>query len=259
MTDEQTGKKTNWLVWIFAAFGLAGAAAAIFIAITISNIGGGMGEEKTPLAVADGNIQYRMGQVIDLQGNDLSVVTIISGDRNGGSGSFSSKSYQENITHNLIFFNRNSRESRKLLDDNKGNVVAAVFLPDQDTGFPLAIGDEMNDATNVAEAAAQAAMEEAGIVGAAERDQYKRRMPLKNYMAIVAQPNGEAMKTRLLIGRLADGEQVMTMDGIESVERFWILSPTEVGLIAQQKGKIFYCIVNFERLSVTRSTKIDVK
>lgn len=258
MTNATTEKKTNWLVWIFAAFGIAGVAAVIFIAIMIANIGGGGREERTPLAVADGQIKYRMGQVIDLRGNDLSALTIISGDRNGGSGSFSSKSYQRDTTHNIIFFDRVSRKSRKLLDDNSGNVVAAVFLPDQEAGFPLSIGEKMDDASQIAEAAAQAATEEAGIFGAEERDQFKRRMPLKNYMAIVALPDGEAMKTSLLLGRLSDGKQVMSMDGVESVERFWILSPTELGLIVQQNGEIFHHIVNFESLSVTQSAKIEV-
>ncbi|ATW04532.1 hypothetical protein [Sphingorhabdus sp. YGSMI21] len=258
MTEETTKKKPNWLVWLFAAFGLAGVAAVIFIAIMIANIGGGGREERAPLAVADGETKYSMGQVIDLRGNDLSALTIISGDRNAGCGSFSSKSYRENITHNLIFFDRNTRKSRKLLNDNRGKVIAAVFLPDQETGFPLAIGDGMNDATNVAEAAAQAAMEAAGIVGAEERDQFKRRMPLKNYMAIVALQDGETMKNSLLLGRLSDGKQVMTLDGVETVRRFWILSPTEVGMIVQRNGEIFHHIANFESLSITQSTKIEV-
>jgi len=258
MTNATTEKKTNWLVWVFAAFGIAGIAAVIFIAIMIANIGGDGREERTPLAVADGEIKYRMGQVIDLRGNDLSALTIISGDRNGSSGSFSSKGYQADITHNIIFFNRISLESRKLLDDNSGSVVTAVFLPDQENGFPFSIGDKMDDASKVAEAIAQAAMEEAGIVGAEERDQFRRRMPLKNYMAIVALADGETMKTSLLLGRLSDGKQVITMGGIESVERFWILSPTELGLIVQQNGEIFHHIVNFESLSVTQSTKIEV-
>lgn len=258
MTNENARKRTSWVVWVFAALGLAGVAAAIFIAITIANIGSGARVEKAPLAVADGAIEYRMGQVIDLQGGDLSVMTITSGDQNRGSGSYSGQGYRENMTYNLIFFNRKTRTSRKLLDDNSGNVVAAVFLPDQQTGFPLTIGDMLDDASDIAEAVAEAAMDEAEIVGAVERNQYKRSIPLKNYLAIVAQPNGETMKNSLLIGRLSDGKQIMTLDGIEAVERFWILSPTEVGLIVQQKGEIFYLTVNFANLSVTRATKIEV-
>ncbi|WP_373490551.1 hypothetical protein [Parasphingorhabdus sp.] len=258
MTDIKTEKKTNWLIWIFAAFGLAGVVAVIFIAISIANIGGSNQQERTPLAVVDGQIEYRMGQVIDLQGNDQSAITIISNDRNGSSGSYSSKSYRENVIHNIIFFDRDSEQSRKLLSDNSGSVIAAVFLPDQETGLPLAIGTQMDDASDAAEAAALAAMEAAETTGAPAREQYKRSLPLKHYLAIVAQRDGEIIATKLLVGRLSDGKQALTLEGVESLERFWILSPMEVGLLVQQSGELFHHIVNFGSLSITRSTKIEV-
>ena len=258
MTETTTTKKTNWLFWIFAGIGGLGILAVIFIAIMISEFssGGGGRTEQSPLAIADGEIEYRLGNVVDLRGNDLSAITIESGDWNRGRGISSIKGYEQYTTHNIVFFNRETSQSRKLLRDNNGVVVAAAFLPDQETGIPLSIGDKMDGATNIAEATAMAAMAADGIETTDQRNQYSRKLPLKHYLAITARPSGETSKTNLLVGRLSDGKQISTMEGIESIERFWILSPIEVGLIVQERGEVFHRGTNFQTLSITKSTKI---
>lgn len=258
MTDFPEKKKINWLFWLFAAFGLAGVISVIFIAIAIMNVGGSNRNDAAPLAVEEGQREYRMGDVIDLRGNDLSAITITSGaDNYRGSGSFQSRSSGVTI-HNIILFNRETAESRRILPSNDGQIVSGVFLPDQQSGHPLAIGNEMADAANVAEAVADAAMEAAGLETVSEREEYRRKLPLKFYIAIIANQKGEQIRKNLLIGRLNDGRQANLMEGIESVERFWILSPTELGLIVQEKGQIFHRVINFETLKTTRSTKIEV-
>lgn len=259
MSDTVSRGRKDWLFWIFAALGVAGVISMIVIAVSISGIGSRNQPTPAPLAVQNGNqnIAYRIGNITDIRGSEQSSMEIVSGSTHLrlGSGSLSRR---DTAIHNIILVDQKTGKSRRLLANNNGQIISGIWLADQSGAIPEEFGQDISKFRRARETEIGEAAEDPGSPEHAAMLERVRNAPLNYYMMIVASKTADKIQSELLVGRLSDGEQAMILDGIESIERYWLLSPTTVAMIVQQNGEIFHHIVNFATLSVNHSNKIEI-
>jgi hypothetical protein len=226
MTDEtilsQTSPRWRWLVWMFAALGFTAAIAVIWLVLALNSAF----DRRPPAEVAAKakDEVWVIGNVAQLHGTDY--VTIEIDDRNGSSGS-SIKSGMDR-QRNLLFLNQKSGEVHRLLPDNNTRITSLRFAPAAATD-----GDKYDSSSMVS-----------------------KDHPPAYYAVNLVRADRKGID--LLVGELAGFRQAVVMQGLNGIDRMWMIDDHQMGLIVREKQQLFFRVVDIPAQKVVRSQKIDI-
>ena len=224
--------KTHWAVHALAGIGLLGIVGLIAIAIVIIVAAVvSRPREYQPAKVAgnDRKFTFTVGNPGDLAGTSLTRMDIAASQGDGNS--YSSRSGQD--TRNILLIDRTSGESRKLLQDNSRHISRSHFLTAKGDA-----GDTDDDVLAV----------DGGKPASG---------PVAYYLLEIDRPS-QQNEEDVLVGRLADRQQAYVMTGIDGVDRLWMRSPTQIGLIVRDHLKLYYRVVDVPTLKVVLSRSIAI-
>jgi len=222
----------RWLVWLFAALGVAAAIAIISLAVAPN----GAFSSREPAIVAakqGGSETLEVGNVRLLAGTGLIAIEIRAVDDREikvGSGSYSAARLR-----NLLLLDRKTGASRRVLPDN-ATVIADIEY------FSAAAGG------------AESALDD--IVDIAEES---REPPPAYYLLTLERrlPNGDRVSD-LLVGTLATGKQGIVMRGLAGVEQTSMLDATRLGVVVREGKGLYYRVIDVPSLKLVESHKIEV-
>jgi hypothetical protein len=222
----------RYLMWGFAAIGLAAALSVIYLAAALLNMNRG-NPEPSKVAGKAPSEQYSVQDVEDVRGTDLVKIEIGIGAPGGDPYSSSSDSDQRN----LILLDRRTGANRRLLPDNSRHVALTWF-------FPAAVEDP------AAEDKARA-VEVAGETAAKAPPP-----PYAYYVLAVRQAKGRL--NDLLIGDLASGRQAFVLNGINGVDKIWMLSPTRLAVLMRADMRLHYRVIDIPTLKIVLARQLDI-
>jgi hypothetical protein len=231
----------QWLTWIFAAVGLLGVFAVIYLAIMIN---GSFYEAKTaPVVAADGKEVFEIGEIQPLAGSNIVAVNINADDEGNRYGSAGiSKGSSSGDQRNILFIDKITGNSSRLFPDNSNRIVDVTYLSAMPQAFA---GTGQNLAAMTAAAAVEYTSQDTDA-------------PVAYYLLEIAEIKGQSSPISILVGTLASRKQAIVMKNITSVENHWMLSKTELGLLVREKQELYFKVVNIPDLKMTKSVKIEI-
>lgn len=235
MTEQTTASaahasKGRWLVWGFAALGVLTALAIIWLVVALNS----QGNRREPALIeADKpGESYEVGSVEQLAGTNLISIEIRSANGEAGYGSI--KSSGRDDVRNVLLLDRTTGESRRLLPDNRQRIADIHFLPAQ------AQDRDDSDAVAVSK-------------GGADRN------PTPAYYLIeLIVKHRDAQTISLLVGSLSGTEQQVVMQGLDGVERRWMIDTRRLGLIVREGNALYFRVVDMIERKVLQSRKIEI-
>jgi hypothetical protein len=244
MNEEVKKSKSSglqWLTWIFAAVGLLGVLAVIYLAIMIN--GSFNQPKRAPVVAANGKEIFEVGRIQPLSGSNIIAVNINADDEKNEYGSTGiSKSASSGDQRNILFIDKINGNSSRLFPDNSNRIVDVTYL----SAIPQAFVGTGQNAADLATAAA---------VEYASQD---TDAPVAYYLLEIAEIKGQSNPISILVGTLASRKQAVVMKNITSVENHWMLSKTELGLLVREKQELYFKVVNIPDLKMTKSVKIEI-
>jgi hypothetical protein len=223
--------RSRWLVWPFAALGVATAIAIVWLAVELSGPFGG----REPAIVAAGHATddlLMVGNVTPLAGTNLIAIEIraVEGDR----GKVSSGSYYGNDTRNLLFLDRATGISRRVMPDNAAHISDIDYLP----------------------AAAEANSQSAIKVGA--EDSFRDGPPAYYLLTLERRSKNGDKTYDLLVGTIATGKQAVIMRGLAGMDQSGMLDASRLGVIVREGQSLFYRVIDIPALKQVESHKIEI-
>jgi hypothetical protein len=222
MTEQETGASPqgSGARWLVWGFAAIGvlAALAIIWLVVMLNSNGFRREPAVVAARAPGET-FEVGAVEQLAGTNLVSIDIRLSERAYGSGSIKS-SGQQNL-RNVLLLDRTTGESRRLLPDNRQSIASISFLP--------AVGEGT-----------------------------RRVVPPAYYLMALVVKRGDDQTISLLAGSLAGPEQQTVMQGLEGVERKWMIDSRRLGLIVREGKALYFRVIDMVDRKVLQSRKIDI-
>jgi hypothetical protein len=235
-SQNRPSRRAHWLVWVFAIVGLLGVVAIIFIALTLSNMGGRYQPAK--VAGAAPETVFSIGNVQSLGNSNLVRMDITVSGGGRGSGSYSG-GYGEGV-RNILLLDRGTGASRKLLPDNKHRIAESHFLA----------------AESDFEVGGNAARPDIDISGAEGDLREKPESPAAYYALEIERDGADGID--LLVGTLSSGRQAYVMRGLDGIDSIWMDSPTRIGVIVRERLHLYYRIVDIPSLTTIVSKPIDI-
>lgn len=213
----------RWLVWLLAALGVAAALALVLLVAMLNR----QTHRPPPAEVAAATKQevLEIGDVDRLKGTNLIRIEIGLPQDKLSSGSY--KGSYPNL-RNILLLDQTSGESRRLLPDNKTPIIEAWFAP------AAATNGERYDASE----------------GSA-KDQ-----PPAYYVLQLARGEGDKRTVAVLVGELAGYRQAIVMEGLEGIDRMWMIDGRQLGLIVREKRQLQYRVVDIPAQKMVRSQRI---
>ena len=226
--ETAKGPCWRWLVWLFAALGLATALAIIWLTIYLS---GAYPRERATVAAdhAPGET-LEVGNVSLLAGTGLIAIEI----RTVGDG-LKGSSYSRDNGRNLLLLDRVTGSSRRVLPDNTTRIVDIAYFPAAAQGAR----SELNEAVAIAD---------------------ESREPPPAYYLLTLQrhlPNGDHVFD-LLAGALATGKQAIVMRGLSGVDQSGMLDASRLGLVVREDEALYYRVIDIPALKQVESHKIEI-
>lgn len=223
--SSQAKSRTRWLVWAFAAVGMAAALAAIFLAVVVSSDF----NRRPPAQVAaqaKGEV-WVVDDVSQLAGTDYVTIAIDGPNGRAGSGSIKGGFSDQ---RNLLLVDQKTGEVHRLLPDNSTRIADIKFAP------AAAAGSNSNkyDSSDMSS---------------------KDHPPA--YYAIQLQ-RGEDTGIDLLVGQLAGFRQAVVMQGLSGIDRIWMIDDHQMGLILRDKDRLYFRVVDIPAQKVVRSQLIEI-
>jgi hypothetical protein len=215
----------RWLVWLFAAVGLAAAIAIIWLAVVI-NASLNYRQPAIVAAQAQGET-YEIGDVSRLKGTDYVAIEINRPRESGGSGSLKSGS---NDQRNVLLINQKTGASHRLLPDNKTRIIAVKYAPAAATS-----GDDYASAYDNTPAP-----------------------PPAYYALQLSREAAEGNSIALLVGQLAGFRQAIVMEGLSGIDQMWMIDDHLLGLIVREKQQMFFKVVDIPAQKVVQSRRIEI-
>jgi hypothetical protein len=230
MTEQETGASpqgsgARWLVWGFAAIGVLAALAIIWLVVMLNS--NGFRREPAVVAARAPGETFEVGAVEQLAGTNLVSIDIRLSERAYGSGSIKS-SGQQNL-RNVLLLDRTTGESRRLLPDNRQSIASISFLPAEAQDSVSAVGEGT-----------------------------RRVVPPAYYLMALVVKRGDDQTISLLAGSLAGPEQQTVMQGLEGVERKWMIDSRRLGLIVREGKALYFRVIDMVDRKVLQSRKIDI-
>lgn len=234
MAEERAvGKGMRWLVWLFAAFGICGVLAIIFVAVTIFQMSHRWPDEPAPIVAKGASERFAVAGVEDVPGTDLAQIVIATEDSiSAGRSSYSSAGPVNE--RNLLLLDKSGGASRKLLAGNDRRIVARYLLP-------AMVGTWQRDDGRY-------------VVNDADG---KEVIPPAAYYLLRVR-TGEGVED-VLLGDLKTGRQDFVLKGIDGVDRIWMQTPTRLALLMRHGRKLQYRAFEVPELKLvaTRAIEID--
>jgi hypothetical protein len=230
--DPAPRSKTGWLVWPFAALGVLTAIAIVWLAVELSS----EFPAHAPAIVAadhtDG-LTLTVGNVTALQGTDLIAIEINALD-DGTRKAVSSYSAEE--TRNLLFLDRKTGLSRRVLPNNSAIIAHVDYLPAEK------------------ETTSHSAIE----VGA-DGDYTQKAAPAAYYLLTIERQlkNGNKVDD-LLVGTLATGKQAVVMTGLSGLDQSGMIDATHLGVVVREGEGLYYRVIDIPALKHIESHKIEI-
>lgn len=223
-------RKARWLVWAFAALGVMTALAMIWLVVMLS--GTGFRREPAVVKADKPGETYAVGSVEALAGTNLIAIEIESVDVERGYGSI--KSGMGEDVRNVLLLDRNTGDSRRLLPDNRQQIASIFYLP----------------------AEAQTGNEDDRV--AATGSGTKRILPPAYYLIQLSVKRGEKNSISLLVGPLAGDQPTTVMEGLDGVERRWMLDSRRLALIVREGSQLYFRVIDMIDHKVLQSRKIEI-
>jgi hypothetical protein len=223
--------RAHWLVWLFAAVGLAGILCLIFLTVMIMGID--RGRETAKVADQKSETVFVVGGPEDLSGTNLMHLAV-SASTGRGSGYPSSRDDQRNV----LLIDKMSGASRRILPDNAHRIVSEHFLPAK-AEVPDKPRDDGSDAALMGKPAPS------------------KTAPIAYYMLVLEQGKGSELQ-QILVGTLAGGRQGVVMEGLDGVDNVWMQGPTQIGLLVRERLGLYYRVVDIPSLKVVQSRRIVI-
>jgi hypothetical protein len=217
--------RSRWLVWAFASIGVAAALAVLFLAVMVSS----EFNRRPPAQVAaeaKGEV-WVVDDVSQLVGTDY--VTVAINGPNGRAGSGSIKGGYDD-QRNLLLIHQKTGEVHRLLPDNRTRIADIRFAPAAAAGS----GSSKYD----------------------NSDMSSKDHPPAYYAVQLAR--GEDKGIDLLIGQLAGFRQIVIMQGLDGIDRIWMIDDHQMGLILRDKDRLYFRVVDIPAQKVVRSQLIKI-
>lgn len=223
--------RAHWIVWLFAAVGLAGILCLIFLTVMII----GLDRPREAAKVADQKSQtvFVVGGPEDLAGTNLMHLAV-SASTGRGSGYSGGRDDQRNV----LLIDKMSGASRRILPDNAHRIVSEHFLPAK-AEVPDKPRDDGSDAALMGKPAPS------------------KTAPIAYYMLVLEQGKGSELQ-QILVGTLAGGRQGVVMEGLDGVDNVWMQGPTQIGLLVRERLGLYYRVVDIPSLKVVQSRRIVI-
>ena len=222
----------RWLVWLFAALGVAAALAIVWLAVALS---GAFSSRERAIVAPDqaGGEMLEVGRVNLLAGTGLIAIEISAVDDRGIKGS--SGSYSGDNLRNLLLLDRKTGASRRVLPDNATTIADIEYFSAAADGAPPASSDAVDFA-------------EEG-----------RDTPPAYYLLTLERrlQNGNRVSD-LLVGTFATGKQGIVMRGLSGVERSSMLDATRLGVVVREGKELYYRVIDVPALKQVESHKIEI-
>jgi len=225
--------RAPWLVWPFATLGVVTAIAIVWLAVALS--GSFRAPERAIVAPdqAAGEI-LEVGNVAPLAGTGLIAIQIRAvGD--GRTKAISSSSYGSD-TRNLLFLDRKTGTSRRVLPNNTTRIEGIEYLP----------------------AAAEGVSHSVHGIGA-DIDDGSREAPPAYYLVTIERPLKDADPVYdLLVGTLATGTQAIVMRGLSGMDQSGMVDATRLGVVVREGKTLHYRVIDIPALKQVESHKIEI-
>jgi hypothetical protein len=233
MAEDKTAG-VRWLLWLFAAIGLAAALAVIFLAITVARMGSGRRDEPAPIEARNPQERFAVADVEAIPGTDLAQIVIATeASISSGGGSYSSGGGRTD-ERNLLLLDKATGGTRKLLPDNGRRIVARYMLP----------------------AVAGASKGDGGWYSMTGPDGKDVTPPVAYYLLRVRTDDDRSED--VLLGNIASGRQDFVLKGIDGVDRIWMQTPTRVAILMRQKRKLHYRAFEMPELKLVVARPIEI-
>jgi hypothetical protein len=221
--------RSRWIVWPFAALGVATAIAIVWLAIALSS----SFRTREPAIVAGTDEALAVGYVAPLMGTNLIAIEILAVEGAGGT-KVSSGSYYGRDTRNLLFLERRTGISRRVMPDNASHIAEIDYLP----------------------AAAEARSQSARTTGA---EDIAREGPPAYYLLTIERELKNGGKTYdLLVGTIATGKQAIVMRGLSGMDQSGMLDASRLGVVVREGQSLFYRVIDIPALKQIESHKIEI-
>lgn len=227
--EPAVGKRGHWLVWLFAALGVAAALAIILLAVVV--IGPSSSRERAIVAPDNAASELlEVGDVAMLAGTGLIAIEVRAVD-----DGFKGSSYSGDDLRNLVLLDRKTSSSRRVLPDNTTRIADVEYFP-ASAGGARSAGDEVVDV--------------AGEASDSPPAYYLLRLER-------ALPNGDRVYD-LLVGALATGKQGIVMSGLSGIEQSSMLDATRLGVVVREGKGLYYRVIDVPGLRQVESYKIQI-
>jgi hypothetical protein len=220
--------KAKWLLWAFAALGVAAALAVIWLVVMLNS--GSRHRDPPVVAAQQPGETFEVGSVQDLPGNSLISIEIRKAGKGYGSGSFKGRDYD---LRNVLLLDQTTGESRRLLPDNTVQIWQVSYLPAEAQS-----GDRDDLVTNAS----------------GERRQPK---PAYYLIELIREKDGKRTSA-LLAGSVVGTEQGIVMEGLDGIERRWMIDERRLGLIVREGEALYFRVVDMVDRKVLQSRKIEI-
>lgn len=176
---------------------------------------------------------FAVSDVDALRGTNLTEIVIATARSMGRDGGSYSKGEPAD-ERNVILLDKASGASRKLLPDNRRQIIERIYLPAA-TGADAATSD--------------------GYEGAGAPDAKKPEPPFAYYLLRVRAAEG---KEDVLVGNLATGRQAYLLTGLDGVDKVWMQSATRVALLMRQGRKLHYRAIEIPELKIVAARPVEI-
>jgi hypothetical protein len=233
MAEGKAVNGVRWLLWLFAAVGLAAALAVIFIAVTIAQMGGGRRSDPAPIEAKNPKERFAVADVDAIPGTGLAQIVIATETSMAPGGSYS-RAGESVDERNLLLLDKATGASRKLLPNNARRIVARYMLP----------------------AVAEASKGDGDWYTMTDSDGKEVTPPVAYYLLRVR--SGENQLEDLLLGNLGSGREDFVLKGIDGVDRIWMQTPTRLAILMRQNRKLYYRAFEVPELKLVAGRPIEI-
>lgn len=220
----------RWLVWLFAALGVAAAVALIWLVVMINGSFRPREVAKVDAAAPPGKI-YAIGDVSELRGTGKIAVEINLVNEDSGSDYSKIKGGDYGDQRNLVLIDRESGESIRLLPNNDREIIVSEYFTAQ-AGSGQAGGNGDDDSAGEA--------------------------PLIYYALVLTDPNVENGKHDIMVGTLATGNQALVQTGLDGIDDMRMLDSRRLAVIVREKQTLYYRVIDISELKLLQSSKVNI-
>ena len=220
----------RWLVWAFAALGVAAAIGIVWLGILLN----GSFASREPAIVGENRAAgeaLEVGSVRPLAGTGLIAIEIRAVE---GGGIKNSGSYSRGDLRNLLLLDRTTGTSRRVLPDNRTRVADIEYFPAAAHGTDANLDDLVDSAGGGRDVPAYYLLT------------LERRLP-----------NGDRVFD-LLAGTLATGKQGIVMRGLAGVDQSGMLDATRLGVVVREGKSLYYRVIDVPALKQVESHRIEI-